>query len=112
MILNARSAPATGIIDTAAAAGQGFGLVGTPDVPGPSVDAIPTRYGHTTFRSRLEADWAATLDGNGIQREYERLRPAKRRPDRLMANGIRPGTCTRPQVADRDCHRDAADRGR
>ncbi len=46
-------------------------MVSTPDVPGPSMDAVPTRYGDTTFRSRLEADWAATLDGNGIRWEYE-----------------------------------------
>ncbi|MFI1652172.1 hypothetical protein ACH4XT_35305 [Streptomyces avidinii] len=39
--------------------------------PAPSIDAVPTRYGDTTFRSRLEADWAATLDGNGIRWLYE-----------------------------------------
>ncbi|MBE4758366.1 hypothetical protein PV383_19815 [Streptomyces caniscabiei] len=37
----------------------------------PSIEAIPTTYGGTTFRSRLEADWAATLDANGIRWEYE-----------------------------------------
>ncbi|MET8978974.1 hypothetical protein ABZX85_25475 [Streptomyces sp. NPDC004539] len=46
-------------------------MVSTPDVPDASIDAVPTRYGDTTFRSRLEADWAATLDGNGIRWEYE-----------------------------------------
>ncbi|MFJ9714009.1 hypothetical protein [Streptomyces sp. NPDC101234] len=46
-------------------------LVSTPDSPAPSIDAVPTRYGDITFRSRLEADWAATLDGNGIRWEYE-----------------------------------------
>ncbi|MDX3574238.1 hypothetical protein [Streptomyces sp. ID05-47C] len=43
----------------------------TPDSPGPSMDSVPTRYGDTTFRSRLEADWAATLDSNNIRWEYE-----------------------------------------
>ncbi|MFJ3799916.1 hypothetical protein ACIPSJ_26980 [Streptomyces sp. NPDC090088] len=46
-------------------------MTSTPDVPDASIDAVPTRYGDTTFRSRLEADWAATLDGNGIKWEYE-----------------------------------------
>jgi hypothetical protein len=35
------------------------------------IDAIPTDYAGTTFRSRLEADWAATLDGSGIRWQYE-----------------------------------------
>ncbi|WP_330457372.1 hypothetical protein OIB37_10950 [Streptomyces sp. NBC_00820] len=42
-----------------------------PESPGPSIDAVPTRYGDTTFRSRLEADWAATLDNYDIQWQYE-----------------------------------------
>ncbi|MGW4888130.1 hypothetical protein [Streptomyces murinus] len=46
-------------------------MASTPDVPDASVDAVPTRYGDTTFRSRLEADWAATLDGNSIRWVYE-----------------------------------------
>jgi hypothetical protein len=29
-----------------------------PDSPGPSVDSVPTRYGDTAFRSRLQAVWA------------------------------------------------------
>lgn len=40
----------------------------TPDEP---IDAIPTVYGDTTFRSRLEADWAQTLDANGVKWQYE-----------------------------------------
>ncbi|NGO67151.1 hypothetical protein [Streptomyces boncukensis] len=36
-----------------------------------TIDAVPTRYGDTMFRSRLEADWAATLDGNRIKWHYE-----------------------------------------
>ncbi|MFI6948228.1 hypothetical protein [Streptomyces sp. NPDC050422] len=43
----------------------------SPDNPGTSIEAVPTRYGDTTFRSRLEADWAATLDSNGIRWQYE-----------------------------------------
>lgn len=35
------------------------------------MDAVPTRYGDTTFPSQLEADWAATLDVKGIRWEYE-----------------------------------------
>ncbi|MFJ6073659.1 hypothetical protein ACIQFU_22930 [Streptomyces sp. NPDC093065] len=37
----------------------------------PSIEAVPTIYRGTTFRSRLEADWAATLDANHISWEYE-----------------------------------------
>lgn len=37
----------------------------------PSIEAVPTPYGRTVFRSRLEADWARTLDINGIAWEYE-----------------------------------------
>lgn len=36
-----------------------------------TIDAVPTEYRGTTFRSRLEADWAATLDANHIQWTYE-----------------------------------------
>ncbi len=35
------------------------------------IDAIPTIYAGTNFRSRLEADWARTLDGLGIVWKYE-----------------------------------------
>jgi hypothetical protein len=44
-------------------------MTNTPD--GTTWDAVPTRYRDTTFRSRLEADWAATLDSNGIVWLYE-----------------------------------------
>jgi hypothetical protein len=37
----------------------------------PSIEAIPTEYGGITFRSRLEADWAQTLNANGIKWVYE-----------------------------------------
>jgi hypothetical protein len=33
--------------------------------------AIPTRYKEILFRSKLEADWAISLDGYGIEWEYE-----------------------------------------
>ncbi|TSB32007.1 hypothetical protein [Streptomyces benahoarensis] len=46
-------------------------MISVPDSPGPSMDAIATSYGDITFRSRLEADWAATLDSNRIRWEYE-----------------------------------------
>ena len=35
------------------------------------IEAVPTEYGGTTFRSRLEADWAMTLDGAQIKWQYE-----------------------------------------
>lgn len=35
------------------------------------IRATPRRYAWTEFRSTLEADWAATLDGLGIRWEYE-----------------------------------------
>ncbi|MEU2603228.1 hypothetical protein [Streptomyces albus] len=48
----------------------------TPGRPGAragdmTIEAIPTWYGNTTFRSRLEADWAATLDTLDIAWQYE-----------------------------------------
>jgi len=46
-------------------------VIQNPNDPGSSIDAAPTLYGNTTFRSRLEADWARTLDSNGIQWQYE-----------------------------------------
>lgn len=36
-----------------------------------TIEAIPTWYAGVTFRSRLEADWAATLDSLGIRWQYE-----------------------------------------
>jgi hypothetical protein len=36
-----------------------------------TIEALPTWYAGITFRSRLEADWAATLDSLGITWEYE-----------------------------------------
>lgn len=36
-----------------------------------TIQAIPTRYAGTEFRSRLEADWAATLDDRRITWTYE-----------------------------------------
>lgn len=42
----------------------------TPDET-PDIEAVPTEYHGTTFRSRLEADWAATLNANGIRWAYE-----------------------------------------
>lgn len=36
-----------------------------------TIEAIPTWYGGTTFKSRLEADWASTLDTLNIAWEYE-----------------------------------------
>lgn len=37
----------------------------------PEIDAIPTVYGGTTFRSRLEARWATFLDSHHITWQYE-----------------------------------------
>ncbi|MDX3354727.1 hypothetical protein PV703_15715 [Streptomyces sp. ME01-24h] len=36
-----------------------------------TIEALPTVYRGTTFRSALEASWAATLDSLGITWEYE-----------------------------------------
>jgi hypothetical protein len=36
-----------------------------------TLEALPTVYRSTTFRSALEASWAATLDAHGIAWEYE-----------------------------------------
>jgi hypothetical protein len=38
---------------------------------GMTIEALPSWYAGTTFRSKLEADWAATLDTLGIHWEYE-----------------------------------------
>jgi hypothetical protein len=38
---------------------------------GPEIDAIPTPYSGTTFRSRLEARWATFLDSHRITWQYE-----------------------------------------
>ncbi|WP_318209438.1 MULTISPECIES: hypothetical protein [unclassified Streptomyces] len=46
-------------------------MINEADGNDPSIDAVPTVYGNTMFRSRLEADWAATLDVNGIAWQYE-----------------------------------------
>jgi hypothetical protein len=35
------------------------------------IEAVPTAYGGTRFRSALEADWAATLNHYGIDWQYE-----------------------------------------
>lgn len=35
------------------------------------IDAVPTTYDGTDFRSRLESEWAQTLNLNGINWEYE-----------------------------------------
>ncbi|MGW6970371.1 hypothetical protein [Streptomyces sp. NPDC054952] len=35
------------------------------------IDAVPTAHSGTHVRSRLEADWARTLDGLGIVWKYE-----------------------------------------
>lgn len=37
----------------------------------PTIEAVPTEYAGITFRSRLEADWAATLDASNIKWAYE-----------------------------------------
>lgn len=38
---------------------------------GMTIEALPSWYGGVTFRSKLEADWAATLDTLGIRWQYE-----------------------------------------
>jgi hypothetical protein len=41
------------------------------DDTNPDIEAIPTEYAGVTFRSRLEARWAQTLDANSIRWAYE-----------------------------------------
>ncbi|MFJ6862266.1 PDDEXK family nuclease [Streptomyces werraensis] len=46
-------------------------MIDDPDSSVPAIDAVPTLYHGVTFRSRLEADWAATLDSKDIAWQYE-----------------------------------------
>ncbi|WP_146610425.1 MULTISPECIES: hypothetical protein [unclassified Streptomyces] len=42
-----------------------------PLTDGQPIEAVPTECSGTTFRSRLEADWACTLDTHSILWQYE-----------------------------------------
>ena len=59
-----------------------------PDTLGPEQTPAITEYGDTTFRSQLEARWAAHFDRRGIAWEYEPVRFDGWVPDfRLVMDG-------------------------
>ena len=60
-----------------------------PHTLGPEQTPVITEYGGTTFRSQLEARWAAYFDRRGITWEYEPARFDGWTPDfRLVLNGV------------------------
>ena len=74
--------------DTAAALHQWAAAV-APHTLGPEQSPIITEYGGTTFRSQLEARWAAWFDKRGIAWEYEPARFDGWTPDfRLVMDGV------------------------
>ena len=74
--------------DTAAALHQWAAAV-APQTLGPEQIPIITEYGGTTFRSQLEARWAAWFDKRGIAWEYEPARFDGWTPDfRVMLGGM------------------------
>ena len=74
--------------DTAAALHQWAAAV-APQTLGPEQIPIITEYGGTTFRSQLEARWAAWFDKRGIAWEYEPARLDGWTPDfRLVMDGV------------------------
>ena len=74
--------------DTADALHQWAAAV-APQTLGPEQIPIITEYGGTTFRSQLEARWAAWFDKRGIAWEYEPARLDGWTPDfRLVMDGV------------------------
>ena len=74
--------------DTAAALHQWAAAV-APHTLGPEQIPIITEYGGVTFRSQLEARWAAYFDRQGIAWEYEPARFDGWTPDfRLVMDGV------------------------
>ena len=73
--------------DTAAALHRWAAAV-APNTLGPEQTPVITEYGGTTFRSQLEARWAAYFDRRGIAWEYEPARFDGWTPDfRLVLDG-------------------------
>ena len=73
--------------DTAAALHRWAAAV-APNTLGPEQTPVITEYGGTTFRSQLEAQWAAYFDRRGIVWEYEPTRFDGWTPDfRLVLDG-------------------------
>ena len=73
--------------DTAAALHR-WAVSVAPHTLGPEQTPVITEYGGATFRSRLEARWAAYFDRRGIAWEYEPARFDGWTPDfRLMLDG-------------------------
>ena len=74
--------------DTAAALHRWAASV-APNTLGPEQSPIITEYGGTTFRSQLEARWAAYFDRQGIAWEYEPVQFDGWTPDfRLELGGV------------------------
>ncbi len=60
-----------------------------PNTLSPEQTPVITEYGGVTFRSQLEARWAAYFDNRGIVWEYEPVRRDGWTPDfRLVLNGV------------------------
>ena len=60
-----------------------------PHTLGPEHTPVITEYAGTTFRSQLEARWAAYFDQRGIAWQYEPVRLSGWTPDfRLVLNGV------------------------
>ena len=60
-----------------------------PHTLGPEHTPVITEYAGTTFRSQLEARWAAYFDQRGIAWQYEPDRLSGWTPDfRLILNGV------------------------
>lgn len=55
---------------------------------GYSIAAIPTEYNGRTYRSRLEARWAAFFDRLGWRAEYEPFDLGAWSPDFVLASGV------------------------
>ena len=74
--------------DTAAALHRWAANV-APDTLNPEQTPVITEYGGTTFRSQLEARWAAYFDKRGITWEYEPVQFDGWTPDfRLVMDGV------------------------
>ena len=74
--------------DTAAALHR-WAVAVAPHTLGAEQTPVITEYGGVTFRSQLEARWAAYFDNRGIAWEYEPVRRDGWMPDfRLVLNGV------------------------
>ena len=88
--------------DTAAALHRWAAAV-APHTLGPEQIPVITEYGGTTFRSQLEARWAAYFDRQGIAWEYEPAQFDGWTPDFRLGAGRR-GDLRRGQAGERVSH--------